>query len=145
MLREKREHPGPQLALLDDDLDEVGAGRPLPHDAHDIAIRGEEQGLERPPDGAHRRGLAQIDVVMDFMRHIVDGEQLALVAHLDRHHLGAEVVENLLDDVLGQLEFLRLARDFGRIVVGVEHDRDRARDRDAIGKPVEAKLAIDGT
>ena len=69
--------------------------------------------LQRIPNGAHRGWIAQVDVVMDLMRHVVDGEQLALVAHLDRHGLGAEAVENLLDHVLGQLEFVRLARNFG--------------------------------
>ncbi len=60
--------------------------------------------FQRLPHGARHRGIAQIDVVMDLRRHVVDGEQLALVAHLDRDGLGAEAVENLLHHLFGQVD-----------------------------------------
>ena len=47
--------------------------------------------------------------------------------------LGAETVEDVLHHALGQLGL----RFIGR---GVEHQRDGARDRDAVGEPGEAEV-----
>ena len=88
-------------------------------------------------DGAQHRGVAQVDVVVDRVRHVVDGEQPALVAHLHRDRLGAEVVEDLLHHGFGELRLLLVG-------LGVEHERDGARDRDAVGQPGEAEIGDRG-
>ena len=136
------DHRLAQRAFLDQDFDEVRARRPKPHHAHHVAVGAEEQRLQRLPHGAHRRGIAQVDVVMDRVRHVVDGEQLALVAHLDRDRLGAEIVENVLDHLVGQLELVLvgIVRIPRLVLVGVEHDRDGARDRDAVGQKRQAEI-----
>ncbi len=136
----EREHLRAQRALVDHDLDEIGARRPLPDDAHHIRVGADDQCGKRIPDGTHRCRFAQIDVVMNFMRQVAGGEQLALIAGFDRHHLGAQAVENLLHDVLGKLEFFRLAQRVGFFAACVEHDRDRARHGEAIGEPVQAEV-----
>ena len=83
---------------------------------------------------------------MDRGRHVVDGEQLALVAHLDRHGLGAEAVEDLLHDFLGQLDPAVFVLDLRRLsalaLSTIETVRATAT-RSA--SQFRRKFAIDGT
>ena len=110
-------------------------GGALPHDAHDIAVGAEQQRLQRRPDGARRvstragRPRDGSACGMSLTR-----KQLALVAHFDRDHLGADAVENLLHHLGRQVDLVALG------CLRVEHERNGARDREPVGEPVQPEI-----
>ena len=78
--------------------------------------------------------------MVDLVRQIVDGEQLALIAHLHRDRLGAQAVEDLLNHDVRQLDpaVSRIERlGFGSCR---QHHRYGARDRQAVREPVQAEV-----
>ena len=85
----------------------------------------------RPTMASQPRHVAHVDVVMDRRRHVGDGEQAALVAHLHRDRLRADAVEHLPRQAV---------RHRCRSAPALQHQRGGVRGGEPVVQPVQPEI-----